>query len=173
MLFIFSGLPGTGKSSIAKEIAKYYKSIYLRIDTIEHGIKELCNISVQGEGYRLSYRIAADNLLIGNTVVADCCNPWLLTRTEWEEVAIRNNCDYVNIEIICSDKEEHKKRVEERKNDISGFVIPEWDDVLKRDYQEWEKPVIQIDTARKRKEDSIIELIQKIERKIQLTNAST
>lgn len=81
-LLIFSGLPGSGKTILAKEIVKYYKAVYLRLDTIEHRINELCNYTVQGEGYRLSYRIAADNLLLGNSIVADCCNPWEITRVE-------------------------------------------------------------------------------------------
>ncbi|CAM3662066.1 AAA family ATPase [Legionella longbeachae] len=34
MLVIFGGLPGTGKSSIARELAKHLKAVYLRIDTV-------------------------------------------------------------------------------------------------------------------------------------------
>lgn len=159
---MFSGLPGTGKSTIAKSIASYYKATYLRLDTIEHGINELCKVNVEGEGYRLSYRIAADNLLIGNFVVADCCNPWHLTRTEWKNVAVRCRSKCLAIEIICSDKNEHRIRVESRVNDIDGFILPDWSSVLERSYQEWTTPIIRIDTAGKTVEESIKELITKI-----------
>ncbi|EEQ16447.1 Uncharacterised protein [Yersinia frederiksenii] len=39
MLIIFSGLPGTGKSTIAHLLAERLKAVYLRIDTIEQAIR--------------------------------------------------------------------------------------------------------------------------------------
>ena len=87
--YIFSGLPGSGKSTLAKGLAKAIGAVYLRIDTIEQALRDLCNFKVEGEGYRLSYRIAKDNLLTGNNVVADSCNPIELTRVEFEEIANR------------------------------------------------------------------------------------
>lgn len=162
VLFIFSGLPGSGKSTLAKEIASKTKAIFLRIDTIEQGIRELCNYNVQGEGYRLSYRIARDNLLIGNNVVVDSCNPWKLTRNEWENVATENNVKYINIEIKCSDKKEHKSRIDIRKCEIDGLRLPTWEEVESRKYEEWDKEHIEIDTANKLKEETITELIEKL-----------
>lgn len=53
----------------------------MRIDTVEQAIRDLCDFNVEGEGYRLSYRIAADNLKLGISVVADSCNPIDLTRS--------------------------------------------------------------------------------------------
>ncbi len=58
-LFIFSGLPGSGKSTLAKELSKVTGATYLRIDTVEQAIRDLCNFKVEGEGYRLSYRVAS------------------------------------------------------------------------------------------------------------------
>ena len=40
MLIIFSGLPGSGKSTIARALAKRLGAVYLRIDTIEQAIRE-------------------------------------------------------------------------------------------------------------------------------------
>ena len=75
ILFIFSGLPAAGTSTLARFLVKEFGAVYLRIDTIEQGLKDLCRINVEGEGYRLAYRMTADNLQLGNNVVADCCNP--------------------------------------------------------------------------------------------------
>ena len=36
MLIVFSGLPGTGKTTIAKALAAATAAVYLRVDTIEH-----------------------------------------------------------------------------------------------------------------------------------------
>jgi Predicted kinase len=157
-LFIFSGLPGSGKSTIAKKIASTLRATHLRIDTIEQGLRDLCNIQVQGEGYRLSYRIAKDNLSIGNNVISDSCNPWKLTRNEWENVAKECNSNYVNIEIICSNISEHKERIINRKNEIEGLILPDWEEIVNRNYEKWDREHIVIDTASKSIEESINEL---------------
>ena len=39
MLIIFSGLPGSGKSTIARALARRLRAVYLRIDTIEQAIR--------------------------------------------------------------------------------------------------------------------------------------
>lgn len=159
ILYIFSGLPGTGKSSLAQELAKVTGAVYLRIDTVEQGLRELCNFKVEGEGYRLSYRIAQDNLKQGMSVIADSCNPARLTRKEWNEVAIKSNANFVNIEVICSNVHEHKTRVENRETDIENLKLPRWKDIENREYHLWDSDRIQIDTANKTINESISELI--------------
>ena len=155
ILYIFSGLPGTGKSTLANIISKKLNAAYLRIDTIEQGIRELCSFNVQGEGYRLAYKIIEDNLKIGNNVITDQCNPWKLTREEFNNVAIKNNCEYKNIEVICSNIKEHKKRIEKR-----GY--PAWEDVNKWKYEPWNEEHIVIDTANRTIDECINELMNKI-----------
>ena len=41
MLIIFGGLPGSGKSTIARALALRLGAVYLRIDTIEQAIRPL------------------------------------------------------------------------------------------------------------------------------------
>ena len=165
VLFILSGLPASGKSTLSKLIVKEYKAVYLRIDTIEQGLKDLCNFEVQGEGYRFSYRIAIDNLILGQNVVSDSCNPIDITRKEWEEVARKSNSIFVNIEVLCSNKEEHKKRIETRKNEIKGLKLPTWEEIANREYHSWKSDRIIIDTASKSIKESFEELKKMIEQK--------
>jgi predicted kinase len=146
-LYIFAGLPGTGKTSLARRLAQKLKAAYLRIDTIEQGLRDLCGVQVQGEGYRLSYRIAADNLKLGIDVVADSCNPIELTRHEWEHVAQEAAAAFVNIEVVCSNVREHRARVESRISDVPGLTLPTWEHVVQRDYRPWSKERLVIDTA--------------------------
>lgn len=86
-LFIFAGMPATGNTSLSQCLAASLNAIHLRIDTIEQAIRDLCDFPVEGEGYRLAHRVAADNLRLELCVVTDSCNPIELTRREWECVA--------------------------------------------------------------------------------------
>lgn len=161
-IYIFSGLPGVGKTTLAQALTGYISAVYLRIDTIEQALRDLCAINVQGEGYRLSYRIAADNLHLGLNVIADSCNPIELTRKEWENVAVEAGARYVNIEVTCSDVTEHRRRVEYRVPAILGLKLPSWLEVEYREFHAWSKERILIDTAGKSAKESFNELLLKL-----------
>ena len=146
-LYVFSGLPGAGKTTLAKRLAAEMQAVYLRIDTVEQGLRDLCGVDVEGEGYRLSYRIAADNLRLGRSVVADSCNPIELTRREWRDVAASCGAGVVDIEIVCSDMNEHRRRIESRTSDIPNLELPSWAQVENREYDGWASERIVVDTA--------------------------
>jgi len=119
----------------------------LRIDTIEQGLRDLCGWQVEGEGYRLAHRLAADNLQLGIDVIADSCNPIELTRREWEQVADDNGSAFVNIEVVCSDAAEHRRRIESRTSEVSGLILLTWHEVENREYHDWTQDRIIIDTT--------------------------
>jgi predicted kinase len=39
MLIIFAGLPGVGKTTLAKAVAREWKAVYLLINTIEQALR--------------------------------------------------------------------------------------------------------------------------------------
>jgi predicted kinase len=161
-LYIFSGLPGTGKTTLSQLLARRVGAAYLRIDTIEQALRELCSIDVQSEGYRLAYRVASDILKRDVSVVADSCNPIELTRREWEQVALDSGVRYVNIEVICSDAQEHRRRVEARISDVPRLRLPTWQEVQSREYHDWTGERIVLDTSRRSEVECIEELLTKL-----------
>ena len=161
-LYIFSGLPGSGKTTLAQLLAGRVGAAHVRIDTIEQGLRDVCNVDVEGEGYRLAYRVASDILKAGVSVVADSCNPIELTRREWERVALDAAGRYVNIEIICSDVREHRRRVETRQSTVLGLTLPNWDEVENREYDSWTTERIIIDTSGKSETDCVGELLSEL-----------
>ena len=104
-------------------------------------------MAVAGEGYEVAFAVAADNLALGRTVVADCVNPWPLTRAAWRLVAERAGVRALEVELVCSDDLEHRRRVESRVADIEGHVLPTWKQVVERDYRPWDTPRLVVDTA--------------------------
>jgi predicted kinase len=156
MLYIFGGLPGIGKSTLSQHLARDRQCVHLRVDTIEHALRQAGSLVAGTEGYTVAYCIAEDNLRLGLNVVADSVNPLQITRTAWREVALRANVPFV--EIICSNIAEHQYRVESRSINVAGFKLPTWDAVVERSYEPWETEHILIDTAGQTVEQSIMTL---------------
>ena len=150
MLIIFSGLPGVGKTAIARELARCTGAVHLRIDAMEQALRASGVVSepLNDAGYRVAYAIALDNLRLGRTVIADSVNPLQLTRDAWREVAGRGQVRAIEIEVICSDTDEHRRRVETRVTDIDGLRLPDWDEVVGREYHNWDRDRLVLDTAR-------------------------
>jgi predicted kinase len=149
MLLVFSGLPASGKSSIARMLALKLSAIWLRIDVIEQAIREsgVAPGLINDAGYRAGYSLAEDNLRLGRTVIGDSVNPWMQTRNAWRDAGLRAGARVVEIETVCSDIEEHRRRVETRVNEILGLILPDWQAVIGRDYHAWDRDHMTIDTA--------------------------
>jgi predicted kinase len=149
MLIIFGGLPGTGKTTIARELALQLGAMYVRIDSIEQAIRDSETISqpLNDTGYRVAYAVAEDNLRLGRTVVADSVNPIQLSRDAWIGVAQRAQVYAAEVEVICSNPQQHRQRVETRSADIGGLKLPTWEEVVSREYEPWSRQHIVIDTA--------------------------
>ncbi|MBA1229681.1 AAA family ATPase [Pseudomonas viridiflava] len=149
MLIVFSGLPGTGKTTIAKELVATVAALYLRIDTIEQAIRNSGALAqdVGRSGYMVANELALSNLYLGRTVIVDCVNPVTESRMSWSEVASKAGVRLMNIEVICSDKSEHQRRVETRLGDIPGLTPPTWESVLDHEYEAWTAVPFRIDTA--------------------------
>ncbi len=162
MLICFAGLPGAGKSTLARACARAFGATYLRIDTIDHALRTAGLDEVWAEGYVAAYALATENLRLGRPVVADSVNPLRLTRDAWRNAAAAAGVPIIEIEIICSDPSEHRQRLETRENDIPGSAPVSWQKVLDRSFEPWDRPHLVIDTAGRSAEAAFDELQARI-----------
>lgn len=149
MLIVFSGLPGTGKTTISREVARRRQAMHLRIDVIEQAIRNAGVLAgeVGTAGYAVGNALAEANLAAGLTVVADCVNPVRESREAWQAVAGRTGVPLVQVLVVCSDAAEHRRRVEERVSDLPGLVPPDWPAVTRRRFEAWDGPHLRLETA--------------------------
>lgn len=161
MLIVLSGLPAAGKTTIARELAWTAVAMHVRVDSIEQSLRN-AGWEVKGEGYRVACAIAEDNLRLGHVVIADSVNPWPLTRSEWRLVAERAGVESLDVEIICSDLDEHRRRVESRVADLTGHRLPTWQEVLARDYHPWDRDRLVIDTARMSVDEAVRQILARL-----------
>ena len=148
-LIVFAGLSGSGKSSIARGLAKEIGAVWLRIDSIEQAIKESGFVprAMDDAGYRAAYAVAQDNLRLGRDVVGDSVNPWMLTRNAWRDAGLRAGAQVVEVETVCADENEHRRRVETKVSEVPGLTLPDWPAAIGRDYHPWDRDHLTIDTA--------------------------
>ncbi|MBB5190110.1 putative kinase [Silvimonas terrae] len=149
MLIVFGGLPGTGKTTLARLLAQELGATYVRIDTLEQALVRAFPAGTQigAAGYTVAHAIAAENLAIGITVVVDAVNALEFVRQIWRDLAAEAHSPIFEVECICTDPAVHRQRVETRTADISGHAQPTWQEVEAREYEPWLMPHQQIDTA--------------------------
>lgn len=150
MLIIFGGLPGVGKTAIARELSRRLDAVFLRIDSLEQALVRSGIVKMEQigpGGYYAAQALARDNLALGRTVVADSVNPYRITRKTWRDAAVSLGKRALEVEVVCSDREEHRRRVERRVSDIPDLTLPTWEQVLKREYEPWPEAAVRLDTA--------------------------
>ncbi|MES9515490.1 AAA family ATPase [Rhodococcus erythropolis] len=147
-LVVIGGLPATGKSTIARALAQHHRIPFVRIDTIEQALTHSGIADASGTaGYITAYALAAEQLRLGLSVVVECVNPIEVTRSAWSATAQHNSAYLLNVEVVCSDPDEHRRRAEQRVVDIPDLVLPTGQEILDRDYEPWTTERLVLDTA--------------------------
>ena len=143
MLILLSGLPGVGKSSLARAFCAGGRAVHLRVDTIEAAVtaSALRPASAEDAGYRVAAAQAVEMVAGGHVVVVDAVNADPEGRAIWGPATLV-------MEVVCSDPEAHRVRVERRRAEAPpGTRVPDWPAVAARRWVPWDPPVPRLDTA--------------------------
>ncbi|MCZ2830437.1 AAA family ATPase [Modestobacter sp. VKM Ac-2986] len=148
MLVVVGGLPGVGKTTVARAVAGRTGAAHLRIDTFEVALVRLGLLTEVGaEGYELALAAADTCLTAGTDVVVDAVFDVAAARRPFRELAARHGADVHWVRLICTDRVEHRRRVTGRTADLAGHVLPTWPQVQAWTADQWHERHTVVDTA--------------------------
>jgi predicted kinase len=152
MLIAMAGLPGSGKSAIASELARRLPAAHLAVDDLEDamlrsGLRNSFEVGLAA--YLGAEALAEANLLIGAHVVIDAVNDHPYARGQWTHLSERTGAPLVYIEVLCSDVELHRQRLEHRARPYAALPEPTWESLLPRReaLAQWADERIRVDSA--------------------------
>jgi predicted kinase len=149
MLVVMAGLPGAGKSTIAEVIGNRLGYALLSVDPIESAILSAGIDSDQPTGlaaYLVAEAIADAALANGQTIIVDAVNAVDPAREQWVNLAKKHGEQLRFIEVICSDTELHRERLEARDRNLTHLPEPTWHAVEQslEEYADWTGPTAAI-----------------------------
>jgi predicted kinase len=147
-----SGLPGVGKSTLAEALARRIGSCVVSVDPIEDailraGIPQSFETGVAA--YLVGATVAAAQLRLGLTVIADAANYLEVGRDIWRRAAAEAGVGTRAIEVLCSDEDVHRSRLVARERGLTAYPEPTWDDVVRRrgESEPWAEPHLVVDSV--------------------------
>ncbi len=150
-VIIISGLPGSGKSTVAEGLAQNLKLPIFSVDPIESsilksGIKRSFETGLAA--YLVAERLVAEQLSLGQSAIIDAVSPVRESRDMWHNISNNYNARLIIIECVL-DNNLHRKRIESRIRNMYGIPEITWDDVENRrkEYLQWEEERLILDTS--------------------------
>jgi predicted kinase len=154
-LVVISGLPGTGKSTLAAGLAARTGLPVFSVDPIESAILD-ARIERSFEtglaAYLVAIALADARLQLGQGAIIDAVNavPWAKQR--WQQLARRRRARLNVIECVCSGEAVHRRRLRGRRRGLT-LREPTWAEVVQRttEWVPWTEPVLVVDAIESRR----------------------
>jgi predicted kinase len=150
-LFLVSGLPGSGKSTVADGLSRRLSIPIFSIDPIEAAMwrNGIAPDQTGIAAYEVAVALADEQLRLGHSVIVDAVNPIEAPRQGWRNLAAKYRADLKIIECVCVNETTHRRRIEARIRNIEGMPEIPWSRVLERraEYEPWPDERRTLDTS--------------------------
>ncbi|MEO5888540.1 MAG: AAA family ATPase [Anaerolineales bacterium] len=169
-MIVISGLPGSGKSTVAEAVVEKLSLPIFSVDPIEScivksGLRRSFETGLAA--YLVAETLAAEQLRLGLSVIIDAVCPVREARVMWHNLAEQQNSRLIIIECVLA-RDLHKTRIESRVRNIQGIPEVTWSDVEDRrnEYLAWEEERLVLDTSNTRENnlDKVLEFIEAAEK---------
>lgn len=153
-LIVMTGLPSTGKSSIAKAIGQELGMPVFAKDWLEAALRRCGFAQEPGTAQRLGYAayelisaLAEQQLRLGQSAVLDSVASTGSIRSAWRGLAATYSAGWYVIECVCTDPTLHRKRLLSRNRRIPDWPELEWSEVerVQSDYAPWQEEHLILD----------------------------
>jgi predicted kinase len=138
VLAVFAGLPGVGKSTLARRVGAALPATVLSVDAVDEALAryKVTEADPGFAAYGVIAALAEPQLEMGHSVIIDAINPVAATRRLWTELAERRGVPLKVVEVVCGDEAEHRRRA------------GDWENVLTRlaEYEPFLGPRLIVDT---------------------------
>ena len=148
-LILFAGMPGSGKTTLARMVAQHLGLPIFSKDRIQRILRDhhLADEHT-GDGYYIMLDMADEQLGLGVSAILDATFPLDHFRMVASEIAVRHDARLCALYCACSDDDLWRKRMTSRVQYVPGWRPVGWDDVLRmrQYYQPWHDNAAMIDT---------------------------
>jgi predicted kinase len=130
-LVLFSGLPGTGKSTLASRLARELHTPLLCIDDVLGEVPEGAGIEFWDSKVAILLRLAEVQLELGLSVILDSVF-MNMDRHHAQELARKHNARFYPIYVFISDAKVWKQRVNERYDEMNNKGVATWERIQRQ-----------------------------------------
>jgi len=138
-LVIFSGLPGTGKSTLADRLARELHWPLLRIDDVVGEVPENAGFEFWDSKVATLLGLTETQLELGLSVIVDSVF-MNMDRDQAQELARRHQARFLPIFVFVSDEKVWKERVTTRSRELNHKDVATWDQIQHQrgHFRKWE-----------------------------------
>ncbi len=154
---VFTGLPGTGKSSLAEAVGCELGIPVFAKDWLEATLVR-CELQPGSDGaaglgyagYELLTTLAERQLQLGQSMILDSVAGTESLRTQWRNLAAKYTATWRVIECLCSDNAVQRSRLDARVRGIPGWHELDWAEVerVAAYYAPWQEPRLILDAVK-------------------------